>query len=264
MQCLCFYVHRGNKFILIPLHSTLSSEEQSAVFETVPLGKRKIVLSTNIAETSITIDDCVYVIDSGLMKEKCFDTNRNMESLDVVWISRANCNQRKGRAGRVMSGICIHLYTQFRFKYSFLSQPIPEIHRVPLEQLVLKTKTLPNFTNQNVLEVLGQTLEPPTDEQIFSAIKRLQDVGALDEAQQLTPLGHHLSALPVDVRLGKLMLFGAIFQCLDSILTIAACLSHKTPFISPFNERNLADKVKQKYATCNSDHLTCLLAYKVR
>lgn len=92
---------------------------------------------------------------------------------------------------------------------------------------------------------------------------RLQDVGALDEEHGLTALGHHLSALPVDVRIGKLMLFGAIFQCLDSVLTIAACLSHKSPFVSPFSKRNEADKKKREFAICNSDHLTCLLAYKV-
>lgn len=247
----------------MPLHSTLSSEEQSAVFRPPSKGKRKIVLSTNIAETSVTIDDCVYVVDCGLMKEKRFDSNRNMESLELVWVSRANANQRKGRAGRVMPGVCIHLYTQHRFKYNFLAQPVPEIHRVPLEQLVLHTKTLPNFANQNVIEVLGETLEPPTEENIMGAIRRLQDVGALDDSQQLTPLGHHLSALPVDVRIGKLIIFGAIFQCLDSTLTIAACLSHKSPFVSPFNKRTEAESRKREFAICNSDHLTCLAAYKV-
>jgi ATP-dependent RNA helicase DHX57 len=102
---------RAGKFILVPLHSTLSSEEQSQVFKKAPKGKRKIVLSTNIAETSVTIDDCVFVVDCGQMKEKRFDSNRNMESLDVVWVSRANAQQRKGRAGRVMPGVGIHLFT---------------------------------------------------------------------------------------------------------------------------------------------------------
>jgi ATP-dependent RNA helicase DHX57 len=102
---------RAGKFVLVPLHSTLTSEEQSQVFRKAPVGKRKIVLSTNIAETSVTIDDCVFVVDCGMMKEKRFDSNRNMESLDVVWVSRANAQQRKGRAGRVMPGISIHLFT---------------------------------------------------------------------------------------------------------------------------------------------------------
>lgn len=103
---------RSGKYILVPLHSTLTSEEQALVFKKPSKGRRKIVLSTNIAETSVTIDDCVFVIDCGQMKEKRFDANRNMESLDLVWVSRANALQRKGRAGRVMPGVCIHLFTK--------------------------------------------------------------------------------------------------------------------------------------------------------
>lgn len=205
---------RAGKYILVPLHSTLTNEEQALVFQRAPKGKRKIVLSTNIAETSVTIDDCVFVIDCGQMKEKRFDANRNMESLDLVWVSRANANQRKGRAGRVMPGVGICLYTKHRYSNHFSSQPVPEIHRVPLEQLLLRIKTLPNFKSRNVNSVIGNTLEPPAEEGILSAIKRLQDVGAFDSNENLTPLGHHLAALPVDVRIGKLMLFGAIFQVL--------------------------------------------------
>lgn len=246
----------------MPLHSTLTSEEQALVFRRAPAGKRKIVLSTNIAETSVTIDDCVFVIDCGQMKEKRFDSNRNMESLELVWVSRANAQQRKGRAGRVMPGIAIHLYTRHRYQYNILGQPIPEIHRVPLEQLLLRIKTLPNFDNRSLDMVIRGVIEPPTDENVNSAITRLQDVGAFDDDQCLTPLGVHLATLPVDVRIGKLMLFGAIFQCVDSVLTIAACLSHKSPFVSPFGKRNEADARKKEFAICNSDHLTVLNAYK--
>lgn len=103
---------RSGKYVLVPLHSTLTNEEQALVFQKPTKGRRKIVLSTNIAETSVTIDDCVFVIDCGQMKEKRFDANRNMESLDLVWVSRANALQRKGRAGRVMPGISIHLFTK--------------------------------------------------------------------------------------------------------------------------------------------------------
>lgn len=253
---------RAGKFILVPLHSTLTNEEQSQVFRKAPIGKRKIVLSTNIAETSVTIDDCVFVIDCGQMKEKRFDSNRNMESLDLVWVSRANALQRKGRAGRVMPGISIHLYTHNRFTYQFLGQPVPEIQRIPLEQLLLRIKTLPNFENREVSEIIEHFLEPPTDHNVSSAITRLQDVGAFDSNQNLTALGFHLAELPVDVRIGKLMLFGAIFQCVDSVLTIAACLSYKSPFISPFSKRSEADAKKKQFSICNSDHLTVLAAYR--
>jgi len=102
-------------FVIIPLHSTLSTEEQNRVFMKVPPHVCKIVLSTNLAETSITIEDCVYVIDSGMMKEIRFNPVRDMESLETCWVSRTNIMQRKGRAGRVMPGVCIHLYTSHRF-----------------------------------------------------------------------------------------------------------------------------------------------------
>lgn len=254
---------RSGKYQIIPLHSSLTNEEQARVFKKAPPGMRKIVLSTNIAETSITIDDCVFVIDCGQMKEKNFDSNRNMESLDTVWISKANASQRKGRAGRVMPGVCIHLFTSHRYNYNMIQQPVPEIHRVPLESLLLRIKTLPNFSGINLYEVLGRSIEPPSEENVSSAIKRLQNLGAFDMQEALTPLGKHLSLLPVDVRIGKLILFGAIFQCLDSVLTIAACLSHKSPFVSPFSKRKEADTRKRQFAVGNSDHLTMLNAYNV-
>ncbi|GAB0094943.1 putative ATP-dependent RNA helicase DHX57 [Sergentomyia squamirostris] len=253
---------RAGNFVLVPLHSTLTNEEQGLVFQKVKPPRRKIVLSTNIAETSITIDDCVFVIDCGHMKEKRFDANKNMESLELVWVSRANALQRKGRAGRVMSGVAIHLFTRHRYMHHILSQPVPEIHRVPLEQLLLRIKTLTNFSSRTIESVIEATIEPPTEESITSAIKRLEDVGALDSEQNLTALGQHLATLPVDVRIGKLMLFGAIFQCVDSVLTIAACLSHKTPFVAPFSKRIEADIRKRELAVLNSDHLTVLRAYQ--
>ncbi|XP_050677662.1 putative ATP-dependent RNA helicase DHX57 isoform X2 [Leptidea sinapis] len=248
--------------MLVPLHSTLSSEEQSLVFKKPGPGVRKIVLSTNIAETSVTIDDCVFVIDCGRMKEKRFDSNRNMESLDLVWVSRANAKQRRGRAGRVMAGVCIHLYTSHRYTYHISEQPVPEIHRVPLEQLLLKLKILPLFMDMNVHEVLAKTIEPPEKQNIDGALSRLQDVGALDKELELTALGKHLASLPVDVRIGKLMLFGAIFCCVDSALTMAAFLSHKSPFVAPFGKKTEADAKRREFACFNSDQLTTLRAYR--
>ncbi|XP_047508277.1 putative ATP-dependent RNA helicase DHX57 isoform X1 [Pieris napi] len=253
---------KTGKYKLIPLHSTLSSEEQASVFMNPGPGVRKIVLSTNIAETSVTIDDCVFVIDGGRMKEKRFDSNRNMESLDLVWVSRANAKQRSGRAGRVMPGVCIHLFTSHRYKYHIAEQPVPEIHRVPLEQLLLKLKILPLFQNMSVHEVLAKTIEPPEKYNIDGALSRLQDVGALDKGFQLTALGKHLASLPVDVRIGKLMLFGAIFCCVDSALTMAAFLSHKSPFVAPFGKKAEADAKRREFACSNSDQLTTLKAYK--
>lgn len=255
------FTPRNGKFVLLPLHSTLTSEEQAAIFKKPKNGARKIVLSTNIAETSITIDDCVFVIDSGKMKEKRFDPNRNMESLDLVWESQANAQQRRGRAGRVMPGVCFHLMTGHRFRHHILKQPVPELHRVPLERLLLRIKILPQFERSTIHEVLEQCVEPPQTTNIDSAITRLQDVGAFDSHQQLTPLGLHLAALPVDVRIGKLALFGAIFCCVDSALTIAACLSYKSPFVAPFGKKDQANGKRKQFAVSNSDQLTILMAY---
>ncbi|XP_064621431.1 putative ATP-dependent RNA helicase DHX57 [Lineus longissimus] len=253
---------KKQRFSVIPLHSSLSSEEQHIVFNRPREGVTKIVLATNIAETSITIDDIIYVIDCGKMKEKRFDPSKSMESLETVWVSRANAIQREGRAGRVASGVCFHLFTSHRFTHHFREQPIPEIQRAPLEQIVLKIKILDLFKDCDTEDVLHRLLEPPSQENIHFAMKRLQDLGALDEEWGLTPLGYHLAFLPVDVRIGKLMLFGAIFRCLDPALTIAASLSFKSPFVAPFDKRDDATKKKLEFATGNSDHLTVLQAYK--
>ena len=253
---------KAGNFKLLPLHSSLSSEDQSAIF-TDYKNARKIVISTNLAETSITIDDCVFVVDAGRMKEKCFDPLKNMESLDTVWVSRANALQRKGRAGRVMSGYCFHLYTLFRYENHFRKDPVPEIQRVPLEQMILRIKILPLFRNHDVLAILFKLIEPPSKNSITAAIDRLQAVSALDESNELTPLGYHLASLPVDVRIGKLLLYGAIFQCVDSALTIAACLSYRSPFLSPFGKRDEANKKKLYFnGRSQSDQITNLKAFK--
>ncbi|XP_071787163.1 putative ATP-dependent RNA helicase DHX57 [Asterias amurensis] len=252
----------NKKFKLVPLHSSLSSEEQNSAFIKPKEGVTKVVIATNIAETSITIDDVVFVIDVGKMKEKRYDSSKGMESLETTWVSRANALQRKGRAGRVTQGVCFHLYSKHTYDEHLREQPIPEIQRIPLEQLVLRIKILEIFKRQSVQDVLSNLLEPPPVSNTQDSILRLQNLGALDLSQALTPLGFHLASLPVDVRIGKLMLFGAIFRCLDPVLTIAASLSFKSPFVSPFDKRDQADKKKLEFAIGNSDHLTLLRAYK--
>ncbi|KAK3581847.1 hypothetical protein CHS0354_009735 [Potamilus streckersoni] len=258
-----FGFHRNKaKYRIIPLHSTLSSQEQHAVFARPPEGMRKIVIATNIAETSITIDDIVWVIDSGKMKEKRYDQSKGMESLETIWVSRANALQRMGRAGRVQEGVCFHLFTGHRFEHHLQDQPVPEIQRAPLEQIVLRIRMLDILKKLDVVEVLNKLIEPPEEKSILAAISRLQHLGALDEKGELSPLGYHLGSLPVDVRIGKLMLLGAMFRCLDSALTIAACLSFKSPFVAPFGKKEEATQKKQEFAEGNSDHLTMLSAYR--
>uniref|UniRef100_A0A8C4QJA6 Putative ATP-dependent RNA helicase DHX57 n=1 Tax=Eptatretus burgeri TaxID=7764 RepID=A0A8C4QJA6_EPTBU len=252
----------GQRCLLLPLHSCLSREEQHAVFQKPPAGVTKIVISTNIAETSLTIDDIVYVIDTGRMKEKRFDPAKSMESLDDTWVSRANSVQRCGRAGRVGPGVCFHLFTSHHFNHQLLAQQVPEIMRIPIEQLCLRIKILPAFQNQTLVDVLNQLVEPPLPEALENAIQRLLDIGALDNEEQLTPLGYHLASLPIDVRLGKLMLLGCIFHCLDPVLTIAASLASRSPFLSPWENQEEAAAKKRTFAVASCDHLTMLKAYK--
>ncbi|XP_044008649.1 putative ATP-dependent RNA helicase DHX57 isoform X2 [Aphidius gifuensis] len=250
----------NGKYKIIQLHSTLTSEEQNLVFQKFGNGVRKIIISTNIAETSVTIDDCVFVIDSGRMKETRFNSIQNMSSLETCWVSRANSMQRKGRAGRVRPGVCINLFTSHRFQHHLLAEPIPEIFRISLEPLLLKIHMMYG-DNIDSVSVLKNLIEPPEDQNIFDSISRLEDVGAFNSECNLTPLGHHLAALPVDVRIGKLIIYGAIFCCLDSSLTIAACLSYKSPFTTIFDKRHLIESKKKEYTTAFSDQLTTLKAY---
>uniref|UniRef100_A0A4W5KEL6 Putative ATP-dependent RNA helicase DHX57 n=1 Tax=Hucho hucho TaxID=62062 RepID=A0A4W5KEL6_9TELE len=248
--------------VVYPLHSSLSNEEQQAVFKRPPEGVTKIIISTNIAETSVTIDDVVYVVDSGKMKEKSYDASKSMESLEESWVSRANALQRRGRAGRVASGVCFHLFTSHCFHHQLAEQQLPEIQRVPLEQLCLRIKILDVFAERPLDSVFSRLIEPPAMGSLDAAKQRLQDLGALTADEKLTPLGYHLACLPVDVRIGKLMLFGAIFRCLDPALTIAASLAFKSPFVSPWDKREEANEKKLNYALANSDHLALLQAYK--
>ncbi|XP_053316891.1 putative ATP-dependent RNA helicase DHX57 isoform X2 [Spea bombifrons] len=257
-----FSNRRSKRCVIYPLHSSLSSEEQQAVFSRPPQGVTKIIISTNIAETSITIDDVVYVIDSGKMKETRYDPGKSMESLEETWVSRANTLQRKGRAGRVASGVCFHLFTSHHYEHQLLDQQPPEIQRIPLEQLCLRIKILDMFSACRLQSVLARLIEPPRMESLHASQLRLQDLGALTQEEKLTPLGYHLASLPVDVRIGKLMLFGAIFRCLDPALTIAGSLAFKSPFVCPWDKKEEANKKKLEFAIAGSDHLALLQAYK--
>ncbi|XP_003908583.2 putative ATP-dependent RNA helicase DHX57 isoform X1 [Papio anubis] len=263
LQCnSLFNNRRSNRCVIHPLHSSLSSEEQQAVFVKPPVGVTKIIISTNIAETSITIDDVVYVIDSGKMKEKRYDASKGMESLEDTFVSQANALQRKGRAGRVASGVCFHLFTSHHYNHQLLKQQLPEIQRVPLEQLCLRIKILEMFSAHNLQSVFSRLIEPPHADSLRASKIRLRDLGALTPDEKLTPLGYHLASLPVDVRIGKLMLFGSIFRCLDPALTIAASLAFKSPFVSPWDKKEEANQKKLEFAFANSDYLALLQAYK--
>ncbi|TPX37466.1 hypothetical protein SmJEL517_g00761 [Synchytrium microbalum] len=246
---------------VLPVHGSLSSADQARAFERPAENAVKIVIATNVAETSITIDDIVYVIDCGKMKETRFDPSKGMASLEACWVSKANATQRRGRAGRVSTGSCFHLFTSHRFEHQLLAQQDPEIKRTPLEQLCLRIKVLP-FLSGKVADILSKIIEPPSVEGVAHAVSTLRVLRALNKDESLTPLGFHLAKLPVDVRIGKLILFGSIFGCLDRVLTIAAALSHQSPFMAPFEKRDIAGERKKGFSLGSSDHLTVLVAYE--
>ncbi|KAJ1400427.1 P-loop containing nucleoside triphosphate hydrolase [Sesbania bispinosa] len=257
---------------VIPLHSSVASTEQKRVFLCPPGNIRKVVIATNIAETSITIDDVIYVIDCGKHKENRYNPHKKLSSMVEDWISQANARQRQGRAGRVKPGICFRLYTHHRFERLMRPYQVPEMLRMPLIELCLQIKLL---SLGYIKPFLSEALEPPKIEAMNSAISLLYEVGALEGNEELTPLGHHLAKLPVDVLIGKMMLYGAIFGCLSPILSISAFLSHKSPFVYPKDERQnverakitlLNDKLDGPGETNDidrqSDHLLMMTAYK--
>ncbi|KAG1404697.1 hypothetical protein G6F60_004143 [Rhizopus arrhizus] len=250
---------KTEKFLLIPLHSTLSSDHQEKAFEVPPEGVRKIVFSTNIAETGVTISDVTVVIDTGMARTINYDDKRRVSRLLQKYVAKANAKQRRGRAGRVQEGICFHLFTKQRFE-QMPDYEMPEILRLPLEELCLRIKV---YNLGSIVDVLGSALDAPSVKVIKNAISRLREIHALNADESLTPLGAHLVNLPVDIHIGKMILFGAIFRCLDPILTIAAALSFKSPFVRPFGKEYEADRARARFECNNSDFLTVYQAYEV-
>uniref|UniRef100_A0A8B9U0L9 ATP-dependent RNA helicase DHX29 n=1 Tax=Anas zonorhyncha TaxID=75864 RepID=A0A8B9U0L9_9AVES len=243
---------------LIALHSVLSTQDQAAAFTVPPLGVRKIVLATNIAETGITIPDVVFVIDTGRTKENRYHESSQMSSLEETFVSKASALQRQGRAGRVRDGFCFRMYTRDRFE-SFMEYSVPEILRVPLEELCLHIMKC-NLGSPE--DFLSRALDPPQPQVIGNAMNLLRKIGACQLTEpKLTPLGQHLAALPVNVKIGKMLIFGAIFGCLDPVATLAAVMTEKSPFTTPIGRKDEADLAKSSLAMAVSDHITIYKAY---
>ena len=172
------------------------------------------------------------MVDSGRVKERQWDPRRGMASLEEGWVSRAAARQRAGRAGRVRPGQCYALFTSHRHGHVMRSHQVPEMHRVPLTEIVLQIKKL--GVGEGAESFLAGSLEPPNPAAVAAALATLREVGAIDDtdAGNLTPLGHHLATLPVDCRVAKMLVYAAMLSCLSPALTIAACLSYKSPFMS--------------------------------
>ncbi|GAU22186.1 hypothetical protein TSUD_252140 [Trifolium subterraneum] len=221
-----------SKFVVISLHSMVPMLEQKKVFKRPPPGCRKIVLSTNIAETAVTIDDIVYVLDTGRMKEKSYDPYNNVSTLESSWISKASAKQREGRAGRCQPGICYHLYSKLRAA-ALPDFRTPEIKRMPIEEICLQVKVLD--PSCKIEEFLAKTLDPPVSESIRNAIVVLRDIGALSPDGTLTDLGEKLGSLPVHPVISRMLFFAILMNCLDPALTLACASDYKDPFTIPMS-----------------------------
>jgi ATP-dependent RNA helicase DHX57 len=245
----------------LPLHASLLPIEQKRVFPLPPPGKRKVIAATNVAETSITIEDIVAVIDTGRVKETSYDPQNNMVRLAETWASRAACKQRRGRAGRVRAGDCYKLYTR-NAEAKMMERPDPEIRRVPLEQMCLSIKAM---GVQDVSGFLASALTPPESTAVEGAIRLLSQMGAITD-NELTALGRHMSMIPADLRLGKLLVYGATFGCLEAALTIASVLTARSPFMSPRERdqetRNEFNRIRSTFSNNQGDLLVDLRAYE--
>ncbi|KAJ1522137.1 hypothetical protein ONE63_002448 [Megalurothrips usitatus] len=243
---------QSNRFIIIPLHSLMPTSVQKSVFERPPQGVRKIILATNIAETSITIDDVVYVVDCGKIKMKNYDIKDNIQTLKPEWVSLANAKQRRGRAGRVRPGICYHLFSKGR-EMSLESYPLPEMLRSRLDEVIIKIKML---QLGKAGPFLNKVLNPPDPLAVDHSLELLRLMNVLDQSENLTPLGYNLGKLPVDPQTGKMLLMGALFSCVDPVCSVAASLSFKDAFMIPLGKEKEVDRIRLQLSNgSKSDHL---------
>jgi HrpA-like RNA helicase len=242
------------KMLILPLHSSIPQSDQQKVFEPAADGTVKVILATNIAESSVTINDVLSVIDTGLVREMNFDAESGMSTMETVPTSKASATQRLGRAGRVAPGKCYRLYSRGAL-HAMFEQPTPEIQRTALEATCLQTCSM---TRESVESFLQRAMDPPRADSIIFAMDRLVKLGAIgvnpdDGSQTLLPLGRCLSRLPVDPSTGRMLIMGCVMQCLDPVLTAAACFSSRGLFYIPPGMRDQQREIRKGF--CNTSDL---------
>ncbi|XP_016303420.1 pre-mRNA-splicing factor ATP-dependent RNA helicase PRP16-like [Sinocyclocheilus anshuiensis] len=241
---------------VLPIYSQLPSDLQAKIFQKAPDGVRKCIVATNIAETSLTVDGIMFVVDAGYCKLKVFNPRIGMDALQVYPISQANANQRAGRAGRTGPGQCYRLYTQSAFKNEMLTTTIPEIQRTNLANVVLLLKSL---GVQDLL--LFHFMDPPPEDNMLNSMYQLWILGALDNTGALTPTGRLMVEFPLDPALSKMLIVSCDMGCSADILIIVSMLSVPSIFYRPKGREEESDQVREKFSVPESDHLTYLNVY---
>lgn len=245
------------ELIILPVYGALPSEMQSRIFEPAPMGSRKCIIATNIAEASLTIDGIYYVVDPGFCKQNVYNPKLGMDSLVVSPISSASARQRAGRAGRTGPGKCYRLYTEAAYLTEMLPTSVPEIQRTNLSNVVLQLKAM------GINDLLGfDFMDPPPLQTLVGAMESLYTQGALDDEGLLTRLGRKMAEFPLEPQLSKMLIISAELGCSDEILTVVAMLSVENPFYRPKEKAAQADAKKAKFHQQEGDHLTLLAIYE--
>lgn len=249
-------IENAPQLAILPIYSQLPSDLQAKIFQKAPDGVRKCVVATNIAETSLTVDGIIFVVDSGYCKLKVYNPRIGMDALQVYPISQANANQRSGRAGRTGPGFCFRLYTESQYKNELLSTTVPEIQRTNLANVVLLLKSL---GVQDLLQF--HFMDPPPQDNILNSMYQLWILGALDNVGSLTPLGRNMEEFPLDPALSKMLIVSCEMQCSAEILIIVSMLSVPSIFYHPKGREEDSDAAREKFQVPESDHLTYLNVY---
>ncbi|XP_052142753.1 probable pre-mRNA-splicing factor ATP-dependent RNA helicase DEAH5 [Oryza glaberrima] len=261
--CQCLYERMKGlgkdvpELIILPVYSALPSEMQSKIFDPAPPGKRKVVVATNIAEASLTIDGIYYVVDPGFAKINVYNSKQGLDSLVITPISQASAKQRAGRAGRTGPGKCYRLYTESAYRNEMSPTTIPEIQRINLGSTVLNMKAM------GINDLLSfDFMDPPAPQALISAMEQLYSLGALDEEGLLTKLGRKMAEFPLDPPLSKMLLASVDLGCSDEILTIIAMIQTGNIFYRPREKQAQADQKRAKFFQPEGDHLTLLAVYE--
>ena len=249
-------IDQAPQLSILPIYSQLPADLQAKIFEKSDDDIRKVVVATNIAETSLTVDGVMYVVDSGYYKLKVYNPRIGMDALQITPVSQANSNQRSGRAGRTGPGTAYRLYTEQAFRHEMFPNPIPEIQRTNLANVVLQLKSL------GVKELLEfDFIDPPPQDTIMNSMYQLWILGALDNTGDITKLGRKMVEFPLDPSLAKMLITAEELECTAEVLTIVSMLSVPGVFYRPKERIEEADAAREKFFVPESDHLTLLHVY---